>query len=569
MPRILCYHKSMLTSLTIKNFGIIENISLSLAPGLNVLTGETGAGKSILIHALRFCLGDRFQASHLRDGADQCSVEASFDLSEPLIKTLPLEDIPPDGTTLTIQRLVTSDGKNRIRINGLSTTVGTLKAIGDRLIDIHGPHDHQLLLAEDMHLVILDALTDAGAIKEKYRTAYTGYTALKKELEDLETMARSRDRDLDLLSHQVRELEQVPLDEETLKALESEISRINNAEHLFEDLTLAMSALDSDGAGMGSLISRAYRPVQKLAETDPEAAPFLETLSSLQESASSLLSSLRDYSEKLSFDPETAKDANRRFDIYHGILKKYGPSLAEARTFLEESRKKRDLLSDIEHNTGSLKKKILNEERELKTIAEEWTKVRKKAAILLKKTIENELKDLGFKTISFETRIEKIPPGPEGQDRVVFFISPNVGESLKPLAEIVSSGESARIMLAIKKALMQVDPVPTLIFDEIDAQIGGRLGTVIGEKLREISRHRQVILITHLPQIAAFASRHIRIEKIAEKDRTKVRLSDLPEDARIEEMAHMLSGDAASAISRAHAMDMRAAALGPRKKPQK
>lgn len=547
----------MLETITIKNFGIIETVSLDCSRGLNVLTGETGAGKSILIDALRFSLGERFQASHLRDGADQCMVETVFRLEPKLIKTLPvLEDFPSDDNSLVIQRSVTADSKNRIRINGLTATVAQLKGLGDRLIDFHGPHDHQLLLAENMHLGIVDALTDFGKNKIAYTSSYGAYRDILGKISTLKDMAQSRERDLDLLSHQIKELGQVPLDEERLKELESDQVRINNAEKLFENIDQALASLENEEAGLEGMLSRSYKPLQKLADIDPNAAAYLDELSSLQDSSRTLIANLHDYAESLHFDPDYAREINSKFDIYHDIKRKYGPTLEDARKFHEDAKQKYELLSDFEHNEDTLQRDLKAKEKELAGIAAKLTQERQKTAAHLKKTVEKELQELGFKSVLFEARIEKVDFGPEGRDRTVFFISPNAGESLKPLAEIVSSGESARIMLAIKKALMKVDPVPVLIFDEIDAQIGGRLGTVIGTKLKEISRHRQVILITHLPQIAAFADRHFKIAKAVESGRTKTRVDSVEGKGRIQELAHMMAGDKMTGVAMEHAEEL-------------
>ncbi len=547
----------MLESITIKNFGIIENISIECSTGLNVLTGETGAGKSILIDALRFCLGERFQASHLRDGADQCLVEAVLKLDKKIIKNLTtLDNFPSEDNTLIIQRTVTSDGKNRVKINGLTATVAQLKEIGDRLIDFHGPHDHQLLLAENMHLEILDALTDFGKDKAAYFASYEDRTELQKKIAVLQELAQSRDRDLDLLTHQIKELGQVPLDEEHFKELEADQTRINNSEKLFENIDAAMSALEGDESALEATLNRAYKPLQKLADIDGNAASYLDELSSLQENARTLISNLRDYAESLHFDPDYAKEINEKFDIYHDIRRKYGPGLEDARKLFEDAKQKFDLLSDFEHNEESLHKDLSAVEKKLGSLASELTRTRKKTAAFLKKTIEKELEELGFKSVLFEARIEQVEFGADGRDKVIFFISPNAGENLKPLAEIVSSGESARIMLAIKKALMKVDPVPVLIFDEIDAQIGGRLGTVIGTKLKEISLHRQVFLITHLPQIAAYADTHFKISKVVENARTKTRVLAISGKERVQELAHMMAGDSLTETTLKHAREL-------------
>ncbi|MBF0485021.1 MAG: DNA repair protein RecN [Candidatus Omnitrophica bacterium] len=551
----------MLEELTVKNFGIIENVSIQFANKLNILTGETGAGKSILVDALRFGLGERFQTSHLRDNADSCSVEAVFHLPPLFLKTLPDNDnIPFEDNTLIIQRTVASDGRNRIKINGLTVTAAQLKSIGDRIIDFHGPYDHQQLLAEHEHQVILDALTDFEDNLTRYQSLYKEYCAIQNKITELHNLAQSRERDIDLLAHQIKELEQVPLNQTHFDELTQAQIKIANAEKLYDNLAQAMAILENDEASLELILSKTMKPLDKLAAIDDKAAPLLDDLSTLQDKARELVSGLKDYGESLNFNAQDAKTVNDQFDAYKDIQKKYGPSIEDARKFYENAKEKYALLSDYEQHEETLLEDLADKKEKLLKIAKSLTQKRKKTASLLKKTIEKELQELGFKSILFEVRMETIAPGPNGTDKVVFFISTNAGESLKPLAEIVSSGEAARLMLAIKRSLMKVDSVPVLIFDEIDAQIGGRLGTVVGTKLREIADHRQVILITHLPQIAAFAQTHFKISKIVEKGRTKTIVEPLQGKQRLEEVAHMMTGDKITPVALKHAEDMLATA---------
>ncbi|MBF0593937.1 MAG: DNA repair protein RecN [Candidatus Omnitrophica bacterium] len=552
----------MLESLMIRNFGIIEHTTMAFTSGLNTLTGETGAGKSILIDALRFALGERFQSSYLRDGADVCTVEAIFSLKPSFLKTLPnWDDFKSDDHTLIIQRSVSADGRNKAKLNGLAIPIAQLKEIGDLLIDFHGPNDHQQILAEDQHLVIIDALTVFIPSLKEYQRDFDQFSQTKNKLSQLQELAISRERDISLLSHQINELEQVPLTEEDLAEIERDRIKINNAEKLYTHITQTMAILENDEVSLESLLSKAFKPLQHLSDIDDNAAVFLNSLSTLQESAGALLNDLRDYADSLSFDPGFAQSINSRYDAYIDIKRKYGPTLSDAKKFYNEAKIKFSLLNDFEQNEDDLRNDLKTKENSLTKQAKAVTLQRKKTALLLKTTIENELKELGFKSISFETRFENAPLSHRGADKVVFFISTNTGEELKPLADIVSSGEAARLMLAIKRALMKVDPVPVLIFDEVDAQIGGRLGTVIGTKLKEISQHRQVILITHLPQIAAFANTHFKISKTVDKGRTRTVVESLETRDRVNELAHMMGGDLVSAVAVKHAKDMLSEAL--------
>ncbi len=547
----------MLESLTIKNFGIIEQVAIELSSQLNIMTGETGAGKSILIDALRFCLGERFQSSYLRDDNAPCTVEAVFRLSPQLLKALPLlEDFPSEDGVTIIQRSVSADGKNRVKLNGLSTTVAQLKEIGDTLIDFHGPHDHQQLLAEHHHLEIIDALTDLKDVRAEYAPLYQDYLQAQEKLRHLTELAQTRERDLDLLTHQVKELEQVPLDEESFEALQRDHVKISNASKLYENISLAVDCLENDEAGANATLGRAFKPLQALTRIDEKASEFVDTLAAVQEQSAALAARLKDYSDSLSFDPGFAEGINEKFDIYHQIQRKYGPTLKDAQLFYTQAAEKLALLSDYEHNTEVIREEIKDKEDTLSKLAQTISLRRKKSAGLLKQTIEKELQELGFKAVIFEAHVNKSSLGPSGADTVTFFISTNAGEALKPLAEIISSGEAARVMLAVKRALMKVDPVPVLIFDEVDAQIGGRLGTVIGTKLSEIAAHRQVILITHLPQIAAFAQTHFKISKVVEKGRTKTTVTPITGQDRVNELAHMMAGDTMTGTALKHAEEM-------------
>ncbi|MBF0505071.1 MAG: DNA repair protein RecN [Candidatus Omnitrophica bacterium] len=547
----------MLETLTIKNFGIIEQTTMEFSRGLNILTGETGAGKSILIDALRFALGERFHTSYLRTGAESCTVEAVFSLNPSFLQTLPYwEDFKNDDHSLVIQRTVTADGRNKARLNGLTIPITQLKEIGALVIDFHGPNDHQQLLAEDQHLSIIDALTGSNIVSNDYSTIFKQYLSIKCQLTALQELALSRERDIGLLSHQIKELEQVALTEDELTEIELDRIKINNAEKLYTHITQAMAILENDEVSLESLLSKAFKPLQHLSDIDEKASVFLNSLSVIQENASSLISDLRNYADSLNFDPGFALSVNSRYDAYVEIKRKYGPTLTDAKKYYDEIKTKFALLNDFEHNEEDLKTNLKDKETALNKLAKTITQQRKKTAELLKATIEKELKELAFKSISFEARIDKAPLSLTGADNIVFFISTNIGEELKPLADIVSSGEAARLMLAIKRALMKVDPVPVLIFDEVDAQIGGRLGTVIGTKLKEVSQHRQVILITHLPQIAAFANSHFKISKTTNKGRTITIVEPLEPNERINELAHMMSGEAMTAVSIKHAKDL-------------
>ena len=552
----------MLTQLTIRNFGLIDEISIEFIKGFNILTGETGAGKSILIDALRSVLGERLDTSSIRNPQNPCVIEAVFELTDKKLLGLEIikEFLNGEENTIIIQRTQSATASGKIKINGLSATVGQLKALGNHLIDFHGPHDHQMLLSEEQHLVMLDQLAQFKTAKEEYTTTFGAYAQTRRDLDHLTAMAQTRQRDLDLLSHQVKELEALPLSEEKYNELMQEETKLNNAEKLHEHIQNLLGLLDDEEAGANALLRKSFTPLKSLTQIDDKSSGLLDQLSAIQEQTNDLVGQLNDYASSLNFDAQTAQTIHDQCDAYADIRRKYGPTLDDAQKFYTESKTKLDLIKDFEHNDQKLRDTLKSQEKELTTIAQKITKARQKAAEELKATIESELKELGILQVKFEVRFERVAFNADGHDKIVFYISPNAGEDLKPLAQIVSSGEAARLMLALKKALIKVDPIPVLIFDEIDAQIGGRLGTITGKKLKELAGKRQVILITHLPQIASFAERHFKVSKSVKAGRATTAVTLLEGKARVEEIAQMMSGANTTKISLSHAQDMLAQA---------
>ena len=548
----------MISQLIIRNFGLIDQLSVDFTCGLNILTGETGAGKSILIDALRFGLGERLDPAQIRDRTQPCVVEIVLELSKNLLHDYDkLSEYLNDGAaSIIVHRTYLPDGRSRIKINGFTVTVSELKEIGDHLVDFHGPHDHQMLLSGNAHLGILDRLCGLKELHEIYAAKYEHYQNLQIELEKLKNLSVSRDRDIDLLRHQIKELERVPLNEAKFQEYAEKQTSFDNAGKLYESATQLMNILENEEAGIAKIIQQAFIPLRTLNKIDESTAAFSKDLSLAQDNIEQFMSSLSRYIEDLSFEPEEASQINALCDIYDDIKRKYGTTLEEAKKFYEEIKEKYSLLINLEQNDAELQTKLADCRRELLQIAQKITQKRKNTSLLLQKTIEKELAELGINHAKFECRIEKTELNRYGQDNVTFYISPNAGEELKPLANIVSSGEAARLMLALKKALTKVDPIPVLIFDEIDAQIGGRLGTITGLKLRELSKDRQVILITHLPQIASFADSHFKISKKVENNRTVNVLECLDPENRVKEIAKMMSGEKESSIALTHAREM-------------
>ncbi|MFH1503896.1 MAG: DNA repair protein RecN [Candidatus Omnitrophota bacterium] len=548
----------MINSITIRNFGLIDDLSLELGAGLNALSGETGAGKSIIIDALRICLGARMNSSQIRDSGQPCILEVVFDLSIEILEqnSLVKDFLSQEETSLIISRVYTSDGKNKIKINGLSAAVAQLKEIGSILIDLHGPHDHQMLLARESHIGMLDRLSGINDLLALYRGSFDRFTELNQQLQEIQRNTQSRERELDTIAYQLKELSQVDLNQEKYFQSLTEQTRLNNTEELCRRASEIIGLLEDDNSGLEESIRKIFVLMNKLNRVDETTNDFTRDLNLVQEASNQLLSKLNEYAQSLNFDSGQAVKINKTCDIYNSLLRKYGPEIKDVFAFFNQAQQRHEFLINLEHSDKELKQEKIQLEKELSRIAEQISAKRFKTTKSLKNIIEKELLELGFNKVIFDCKIEKTAFRNDGCDDLEFYISPNPGEPLRPLADIVSSGESARVMLALKKALVKADPVPVLIFDEIDAQIGGRLGTVTGVKLKELSYGRQVIVITHLPQIASFADTHYKVIKQVNLGRTAISVLKLTDSSRIKELAQMMSGSEETKISLSHAKDM-------------
>ena len=552
----------MLTHLTIKNFGLIEHVSIDFSRGLNIFTGATGAGKSILIDALRFCLGERLNAGQVRDASLACQAEAIFELSPAVLAECPglAEFVGEEKNQFIFQRAFLPDGRTRIKINGLSVTVSQLRDIGDHLVDFHGPHDHQMLLSEQSHRQILDRLSGNIDLLSEYSCRFREFQETRRQLDELNELRSARDRELEYLTHQIKELEQVPLDDAHYETLLQRRTQLINAEKLHELSSQLLSLLDNDETGIAKQLRQAFSAAKPLTALDPATAAWADILSRIQDDTTGLRSELQAYQDQLAFDEHTSAQINQEYDLYYEILRKYGPTLEQVRRTQSDAQSRYATLSHIEESDAQLRKQLSSQQKELESLARTLSSGRIKTAKKLRATIEQELKELGMAHIRFECRIDPTDLHAQGADTVTFFISPNAGETLKPLADIVSSGEAARVMLALKKALTLVDPIPVLLFDEIDAQIGGRLGTVTGQKLRELAHNRQVMVITHLAQIASFAEAHFKVEKTVSNKRTLTTVALLNAAERAQELAKMMSGEQHTTIALEHAQELLAKA---------
>ena len=546
----------MLTQLHIKNFALIEDLTLEFSGQMNVLTGETGAGKSILIDAIRFVLGERMDGLRVEVKDKPCQVEAVFELPKDLFKNQSALEPYLAEEDLLILRREFSQGKTRAWINNRLVSLTLLKEAGAYLIDIHGQYDHQRLLDSASHLDILDRLANVEALKESYRTLYEQYARLRQGQEELASLEKSKERELDVLKYQMDEIERAEIKDLSEEALELERMRLANAERLSEIVSHALAVLDENEINADSFLSEAVRDLKGLVKFDSSVEKAKIDCENVQYSLQETVQALRDYRDKLTFDPDRLRELEKKADLLDHLKRKYGGTHAKVLEFYREAKAKYEKLIDMEMAQSDLQKDLRALEPKLQEAALKFSEKRKKAGVLLKKTIESELKDLQIAHAEFEVRIEKADFSATGMDRVEFMARMNPGQPMLAIAKIISGGEASRVMLAMKKALMEVDPVPVLIFDEIDTNIGGRLGQVTGQKLKSISGERQVLLVTHLPQIASFADRHIKVTKSVQKGRTLVQYQMLEGEDKVRELAQMMSGQQESEISRRHAEEM-------------
>lgn len=567
----------MLTTLRIKNLALVADLTLELRPGCNVITGETGAGKSIIIGALNLVLGERADRTLIRSGSDACSVEAVFDISrrrrreEAESTSLPrrlqafldengLE--PCEDHQLVLKRTFSNAGTNRQFVNGSPTTLNALAAIGEWLVDMHGPHDHQSLLHPAKQLAILDAFGGLEPEREAFGELVRRRTTLEAEKAGLIVDEKTYAQQLDLLRFQVAEIEGAKLKPEEATEVEQEFHRASNAARL---LQLSQAALDLLAENESSLLMQAGvigRTLQELLRVDAGAA----SLTQLHEQGVGVLRELQTelsrYADKVEVDPARLAELEDRLNVIQALRRKYGPSLAEVMAFGTEARTRLQALESRDAELARLNAALAKLDVELSKVGKKLSAERKKVIPQLAKAAAKQLSELGFKQSRFDIAISSVAaevtrlksdagqglPTPaatirqSGFDEIEFQFSPNVGEPLKPLRAIASSGEMARVMLALKTVLAAEDQIPVLVFDEVDANVGGETANAVGEKMKQIAAKRQVLCITHLPQVAAPAEAHYVVTKQVKDGRTISEITLLDKKARVTELARMLGG---------------------------
>jgi DNA repair protein RecN (Recombination protein N) len=545
---------AVLTLLRIKNLALVEELEWQMGPEFIAVTGETGAGKSIIIGALQLLLGERADKSLIRTGADLCTVEAVFsgnDLQK-LNPQLVEVGIEPCENELILKRTLSSTGTNRQFINGSPTTLSVLKNLGDELVDLHGPHDHQSLLSPETQLSLLDSFARAEEHLEEYRKHYRQLQMLLAEHAALDTAETARGQELDLLRHQVAEIKSANLVAGEEEEIDKRYNLASDSKRLIELASAIANKLSEADDSVLSQLAETQRLLRELEKIDNSIAQYSSAHAASVVELTDIARALSAYAEKLDLDPEQLAALEQRVSLFETLKRKYGGSIGEVIAFGERAAERMQKIEGRDAELERLAKEITNLRAKMNRAGEALRKLRTKAAPKLSENIRRNLRDLGFRQSEFEAKLSALDePRPNGFDSVELLFSPNPGEPLKPLRAIASSGEISRLMLAIKSALAAHDAIPLLVFDEIDTNVGGEIAHAVGAKMQTLGRDHQVICITHLPQVAANASSHFVVTKDVAGGRTFSNLHEISGKARQEEIARMLGGKSESALKHA------------------
>jgi DNA repair protein RecN (Recombination protein N) len=554
----------MIKYLRIRNLATIEDLRLDLDPGFSVLTGETGAGKSIIIDAVDLLLGGRAEAAQVRAGAELARVEGVFGLDDdtrPAVEAvLTREELQDDGppSEVTLAREVRREGRSICRVNGRAVSLAILKEVGQGLVDVHGQSDHLSLLRPREHIFMLDRFADLDAEREQLAGVVRELNAVRRELDGLQRGEREMAQRLDMLTYQINEIAAARLKSGEDKALLEERTRLANAEKLAALTDEALQAL-SDGTdetpSAADLLGEAGRTLASLAKIDPTLAAQRDQAQALSEQYRELARELAAYRETIEFNPKRLNDVEERLELIKALQRKYGATIEDVLAFAVKAEASRDGLTHAGERSAELQEAKESLLRRLGQLGAKLSEARRAAGERLARALEAELSDLRMEGARFAVDAQWVDEADgafvnggrvafdlTGLDRVEFLVAPNVGEGLKPLAKIASGGETSRLMLALKGVLARADRTPTLIFDEIDQGIGGRVGGVVGRKLWGLARTHQVLCITHLPQLAGFGDQHFKVEKVLAGDRTVTRVEALSPQTRAAELALMLGG---------------------------
>ncbi|WFB35720.1 DNA repair protein RecN [Kiritimatiellota bacterium B12222] len=549
----------MLSELMVRDLALVEKITLQFTPGLNVITGETGAGKSVLMGALNLIMGARADKKSIRTGANEGSVRGVFTLSEPEKINKLLEDAgldPCEEGLLILRRVIKSTGTGQQFVNDAPVTLALLKQVGDHLVDMHGPYDHQSLLQPETQRRIVDAGNVDATLKSEYKTQWRSLQTICDELDELQGDPESFAEQLDLLRYRVNELKEAALEIDEEESLREEHELAGNAQNILESVSGAISALEDEEGNASDPLIATRRMLAGIQKVHPEASSWLEETDQILNQVRELVISLRLAGDKLEADPARLDWLDQRLSVYSRMRKKYGPSVEEVLETFENSTAKLEALENREGRLAELESLKRNAERSLQKIGTELGASRTAAGELLATQILSQLIDLGFPYARFEIDVVEAPASANGTDSIDFLFAPNPGEEMRSLKEIASSGEISRVMLAIKTLLADQDHIPVMVFDEIDANVGGEMGHAIGEKMAQAGATRQVISITHLPQVAVHGHNHMAVSKEVCDGRTYTRVNRLNAEDRIQEVARMLGGTRQAKLSLDHAREL-------------
>ena len=549
----------MLSRIAIRNLVIVRTLDLSLREGMTALTGETGAGKSILIDALGLALGDKADASMIRSGAQKAEISVAFDLAPDSTAVAWLEehDLAADGECL-LRRVLVRDGRSRAYINGTPAPVTLLRELGEMLIDIHGQHAHQSLMHAGAQRQLLDEYAglrgqarQLAQLFQAWRSARDAYTALQQAGED-------RASRLDYLTFQIAELDGLACDADSLHDLEAEQARLAHAERLLLDSSNVLAMLSDDEASLQQSLARATHTISELSDLDPALNAVRELLETAGIQIDEAASALRHYQDRVELDPERLQQVDRHLGRLHDAARKHRVAPEALGELLEALRTEAATLDNADSHLLALEQRMRDGESAYFSAAEKLAKARSKAARTLSKTVSDSMQQLGMRggSLRVACEIERDKPGPHGLDRVTFMVAANPGQPEAPLSDVASGGELSRISLAIQVATADCGAVPTLIFDEVDVGIGGAVAEIVGQLLRRLGDDRQVLCVTHLPQVASQAHQQLRVHKMTDGKTTETRIDTLDAQARVDEIARMLGGIDITEQTRRHAREM-------------
>jgi len=561
----------MLKELRINNFAIIDNLHVEFQSGLTAFTGETGAGKSIIIDALNLILGGRADSDFIRTGETSATVEGIFEITDPHTLDILRElDICINNGELVVRRTISGSGKNRCLLNDCTVTVGVLAKLGNRLVDIHGQHDHQALLNPEIHIDILDLYGKTMDERNEFEKKYFAYLVDLKKLDELISRERDHLQREDLLRFQINEIDEANLlvDEEDL--LKSKKNKLKHAEKINGSIKQVLNLIAEQEGAVLDLLGAAHRELESLPSIAPEFEKQLKRGQSAFYEIEELVEELRAYSHTIEFSPSRLEEIEDRLAEINGLKRKYGGDIAEILNYREKIAKELDTLSCFQKNMGNIQKDIKSHHTTLSKLSTTLAGKREKTAGVFKKNVERELHDLGMKDVKLEVQFiyeadesgfisfknQTVKLNPTGLGRIEFLFSPNPGENLRPLVKIASGGELSRLMLALKSNLNRQDITPVMVFDEVDTGIGGRIAEVVGNKLKKIAAEKQVFCITHLPQIASKAMSHFIVFKDVKKNRTYSSIRELSKQERVEEIARMSGGTKITETTLKHAREM-------------